>query len=83
MRPCAPNKLFSSLGLLGLSGLLHDIGVALDEVDGLVDCQIFLQILDIDQLTDLVLFHLVLVSNALDLSVDVILRSLDLSLIHI
>ena len=28
--------LFSVLGLFSLSGLLHDVGVALDEVDGLV-----------------------------------------------
>ena len=34
--------LFSVLGLFSLSGLLYDVGVALDEVDGLVDCQILL-----------------------------------------
>ena len=70
-------NLLSVLGLLGLRSLLHDVGVALDEVDGLVDGQILLQVIDVDQLTDLVLFHLVLVCDALDLSRDLFLRSLD------
>ena len=51
--------------------------MALDEVDGLVDGQILLQVVNIDQLTNLVLFHLVLVSNALDLSGNFLLGSLD------
>ena len=41
-------ELLSVLGLLGLSSLLHDVGVALDEVDCLVDGQILLQVIDID-----------------------------------
>ena len=70
-------NLLSVLGLLGFRSLLHDVGVALDEVDGLVDGQILFQVIDVDQLTDLVLFHLVLVCDALDLSRDLFLRSLD------
>ena len=51
--------------------------MALDEVDGLVDGQVVLHLIDIDELADLVLFHLVLVSDALDLCVQLVLRSLD------
>ena len=51
--------------------------MALDEVDRLIDGQILLQVVNVDQLTDLVLFHLVLVSDALDLSGDILLGSLD------
>ncbi len=73
-----PGTDYSSVSsLLSLCGLLHDIGVALDEVDGLGASQILLQILEVDQLTHLVLFHLVLVSNALDLGIDLVLGSLD------
>ena len=39
-------NLLSILGLLGFRSLLHDVGVALDEVDGLVDGQILLQVIE-------------------------------------
>ena len=51
--------------------------MALDEVDCLIDGQIVLHLVHVDQLADLVLFHLVLVSNALDLGVQLVLSGLD------
>ena len=52
--------------------------MALDEVDGLVHSQVLLQLVHVDQLADLVLLHLVLVGDPLDLGVDVLLGCLDL-----
>ena len=52
--------------------------MALDEVDCLGHGQVVLQVVHVHHITHLLLFHLVLIGNALDLSIDVLLGSDDI-----
>ena len=66
------------LGRLLLLGSAQDnVSLLLHEVDGLVDSQILLDSGSVNQALDLVSLHLVSIGNALDLSLELLLGSLD------